>query len=53
MAGPDYETGEGSDQFRYDVLTQGPVVGVGFGSEIDRRVNGPLDTVIGSFRTIQ
>jgi opacity protein-like surface antigen len=26
----DYATGEGSDQFRYDVLTQGPVVGVGF-----------------------
>jgi hypothetical protein len=27
---PDYATGEGSDQFRYDVLTQGPVIGFGF-----------------------
>ena len=26
----DYATGEGNDQFRYDVLTQGPVVGFGF-----------------------
>ena len=26
----DYVTGEGNDQFRYDVLTQGPVVGFGF-----------------------
>ena len=26
----DYATGEGTQQFRYDVLTQGPVVGFGF-----------------------
>jgi opacity protein-like surface antigen len=26
----DYATGEGNDQFRYDVLTQGPVIGFGF-----------------------
>jgi len=26
----DYDTGEGNEQFRYDVLTQGPVVGFGF-----------------------
>ena len=26
----DYGTGEGNEQFRYDVLTQGPVVGFGF-----------------------
>jgi hypothetical protein len=26
----DYATGEGNDEFRYDVLTQGPVVGFGF-----------------------
>ena len=26
----DYATGEGSDEFRYDVLTQGPVLGFGF-----------------------
>lgn len=26
----DYATGEGNAQFRYDVLTQGPVVGLGF-----------------------
>jgi hypothetical protein len=26
----DYATGEGVNQFRYDVLTQGPVIGVGF-----------------------
>jgi hypothetical protein len=27
----DYATGEGLSEFRYDVLTQGPVVGFGFG----------------------
>ena len=26
----DYDTGERNEQFRYDVLTQGPVVGFGF-----------------------
>ena len=26
----DYSTGEGNELFTYDVLTQGPVVGVGF-----------------------
>ena len=26
----DYATGEGNEEFRYDVLTQGPVVGFGF-----------------------
>ena len=26
----DYSTGEGDELFTYDVLTQGPVVGVGF-----------------------
>jgi hypothetical protein len=26
----DYSTGEGNEQFRYDVLTQGPVLGFGF-----------------------
>jgi hypothetical protein len=26
----DYATGEGNEQFRYDVLTQGPVLGFGF-----------------------
>jgi hypothetical protein len=26
----DHATGEGNDQFKYDVLTQGPVVGLGF-----------------------
>jgi hypothetical protein len=26
----DYSTGEGTEQFQYDVLTQGPVVGFGF-----------------------
>jgi hypothetical protein len=26
----DYATGEGTSEFRYDVLTQGPVVGLGF-----------------------
>ena len=26
----DYATGEGKEQFRYDVLTQGPVLGFGF-----------------------
>jgi hypothetical protein len=26
----DYATGEGLSEFRYDVLTQGPVVGFGF-----------------------
>jgi hypothetical protein len=27
----DYATGEGNEEFRYDMLTQGPVVGFGFG----------------------
>ncbi len=26
----DYTTGEGNQQFTYDVLTQGPVAGIGF-----------------------
>jgi len=26
----DYDTGERNEEFRYDVLTQGPVVGFGF-----------------------
>jgi hypothetical protein len=26
----DYASGEGTSEFRYDVLTQGPVVGFGF-----------------------
>ena len=26
----DYTTGEGNEQFQYDVLTQGPVIGFGF-----------------------
>jgi hypothetical protein len=28
--GVDYSTGEGNEAFRYDVLTQGPVIGFGF-----------------------
>ena len=26
----DYATGESNEEFRYDVLTQGPVLGFGF-----------------------